>query len=352
MRTHRPAPSGDNRVDVSALLALDTDGPHLILGMFIVSNVVFTFATRDPGLPMWPRYLALVIVCAAGVLMARPHPDPFPLRDTLLVLAAVAVSTALISWTLPETGEIGRASWHLGSNMWLLWLLIIRGRAGLAWTGAVLMSVITVAWTVSVGRGAMAAFGVLDTQLGMLATGQFFVANLRATARRINALTERSVDAASAAAAAAASRQVRVQRTSEVQAIARPLLERIAAGAPLTAEDRALMREGEARLRDEVRGRSLAVPAILDATSRARARGVEVQLLDDRGAGLPSGDAMHAIVAAVTAELDAAASGSVTVRLVPAGREDAVTLTSVEGESVRRIVLDSAGRPVTQPVGG
>jgi len=340
------APSSSRTVDVSRLLALDSEGASLILGVFIVTNVVFAFTTITRLSADWPAYLAVVIVSAAGVLLVRPHPDPFPLRDSLLVVGAVAASTALLSWFLPADGSVGRESWHLGSNTWLLWFLILRGRAGLAWTAALIMAAITAAWTASTGRSALTGVMMVDTQLALLVVASLFVTGLRRSARRINELTERSVDAAAAAATAEAARQVRLQRAAEVAAVSVPLLERVATGEPLDDAERARMREAEARLRDGVRGRALATPTVLDAAAEARGRGVEVTLLDDRGAGLASGDAMARIDESVSSAL-ASATGSVTVRLLPAGREEALTVVTVDGDHVGRLALDEAGHATT-----
>ncbi|WP_062304148.1 hypothetical protein [Demequina subtropica] len=335
-------PQASRTVDVSRLLGLRSEGASLILGVFIVTNVVFTISTIQSLSVTWPAYVSAIIVSLAGVLLGRPHPDPFPLRDSWLVVGAVIVSTLLISWCLPPEGPTGRASWHLGSNTWLLWFLVLRGRTALAWGAMAAMAAITAYWAGTTGRGALGGLMMVDTQVGLLVVATLFVTSLRRTAHRINSLTERSVDAAAAAATAEAERQVRLQRAAEVAAASLPLLERIADGRPLSDAERGDVREAEARLRDGVRGRALATPAVLDAAARARARGVEVNLLDDRGSGLATGAAMARADSAVTRALDAA-SGTVTVRLLPAERAEAISIVTVAGDDVERIVLDEDG---------
>lgn len=345
MIERRATAPGARTVDVSRLLGLDTDGASLILGMFIVGNAVFALTTISTLTTAWPAYVAIVLVSGAGVLLVRPHPDPFPMRDTLVVVAAVVISTIVLSLALPAQGPIGRASWHLGSNMWLLWFLIIRGRALTAWMAALAMTGVTVVWAALVGRGWLTGITMVQTQLGLLCVASLFVASMRRTARRINTLTEMSVDAAAAAAAAEAGRQVRLQRAAEVADISEPLLTRITSGGELTDAERATMRDAEARLRDGVRGRALATPAVLDAAAAARGRGVDVVLLDDRGAGLPSGAAMSRVSESIVDELgETTEHMTVTVRLLPAGRDAAVTIVKIDGEKVRRTVLDTEGR--------
>ncbi len=78
----------------------------------------------------------------------------------------------------------------------------------------------------------------------------------------------------------------------------------------------------------------------------ARRRGVEVLLLDDRGVGLPSGDAMERVESHVSSTL-ARASGAVTVRLLPPGRDEAVTIVAVDADRVHRTGLDIDGETIT-----
>lgn len=340
----RPAPPAETAgTDVSRLLGLHTETAHLVLGMFIVSNVLFTFATAEVLEHAWMSYVAMVVVSAAGVVIVRPHPDPFPVSWTLLVLGAVVVSSLLVSLALPPDGELGRATWHLGSNTWLLWFLVLRRRAWSAWAGALLMVAVEVAWGVWSGRGAMAGILLMDTQIGLLLVATLFAVALRRTAARINELTARSVDAAALAAASEAAHEIRRQRVEELAASAVPLLERIAEGSDLTDADRRDFARVEAQLRDSVRGRSLALPVVNAAVARARGRGVEVTLLDDRGSPLPSGEAMTAIGDQIAAALDAADEGAVTVRLLPAGRDTAVTVVTRRGEATTRLTLTGEG---------
>ncbi len=85
-------------------------------------------------------------------------------------------------------------------------------------------------------------------------------------------------------------------------------------------------------------------PKIAAAATRARERGVDVTLLDDRGDGLESGEAMVRMSDAIVAKLDATHEGSVTVRLAPKGRPAAVSI--VTSNARERVELDTSGDPV------
>lgn len=331
--------------DVSRLLGLHTEGAHLVLGLFIASNVVFTFATADVLARPWASYVAMILLGVGGVILARPHPDPFPLRLTWVVLGLILVSTVLVSIAMPAGANVplGRSTWHIGAATWLLWFLILRRRVLLAWLGGVLVVGITVAWAVMVGRDAVWALLLVQSQVALLVIASLFGAMLRRTATGINELSDRLVRAAAVAASVEAARETRLSRFDELAASVVPLLERIAEGGELTAADRREFATAEAQLRDGVRGRSLATPTIVAAVARARDRGLEVTLLDDRGEVLPSVAGMRRIGDLVAATLDGMEHGAVTVRLLPAGRDVAVTVVTRDGDATTRLTLTGEG---------
>ncbi len=326
-------------VDISRLLGLHTRGALLILGVFVAANLVFVTSTAEVLAHPWASYLAMVLVSAGAVIVIRPQRDPFALGLTLVILAIVVVSTLLVSYALPDEGALGRSTWHLAGNTWLLWFLILRRRIILAWTGGLAMVAITMAWAETSGRGALAGLDLASGQILILMIATLFGGALRRSAARIDALIQRSVDAAAAAGAVEAARRIQEQRAEELADVAVPVLTRIAAGSQLTDDMRRELVRVEAQLRDSVRGRSLALPAIVDAANRARERGVDVTLLDDRGAEGPSEAHMEEIVRAVERALDAANSGSVTVRLLPPGRDESLTIVTQAGDATQRVAL-------------
>lgn len=332
-------------VDSSQLLRLSSEPARVVMGLFIFSNILYTFATLDEVKNVLPVIAAMLIVNATAVLLVLDRPDPFPVLLTIAVVAAVAISTLLVAFQLPDVGPPGRASWHLGSNTWMLFFLAMRRRPGASWLGYALMAAGTLAWSTAVGRGPLEGALLLDTHAAILFVGTLFEVNLRRTARRINEFGEHSVASAIEAAEGATSAQIRQRRVLELRASAIPLLERLVEhGPPPTDSARLQYATSEALLRDGVRGRSLITPRIANAATKARERGVEVTLLDDRGGGLESGDAMVRMSDAIVVELNAAEGGSVTVRLAPRGRPVAVSI--VTSHSRDRVELDTSGQPV------
>ncbi|WP_156160547.1 hypothetical protein [Demequina soli] len=334
-----PAPAArPGATDISRLLGLHTQGARLILGVYIASNLMFVASTADLLDQVWASYLAVALVTAGGILVTRPHPDPFPIRQTWVTLAIVVASTALVCYALPDAGSLGRSTWYLGANTWLLWFLILRRRAGYAWAGGLAMLLETMLWAATSGRGVLYGITLASAQVLLLLIATLFGGALRRSTARINGLAQRSVDAAAAASASEAARAVQDQRADELASVVVPALSLIASGAVLTDAQRDDLVRVEAQLRDSVRGRGLALPPIVAAATRARSRGVAVTLLDDRGAPLPETQA-DAIVDAVSGALDAALEGTVTVRLLPPRRDEVLTIVSQDATDIRRVAL-------------
>lgn len=339
------SPATTGVVDATQLIGLTAPAARIVMWLFILSNFVYAFATLDEVKQPAPVLLAVLVVNSAVILIVREHADPFPLLWTAAVLAAVAVSTALVAFQLPDVGPPGRASWHLGSNLWMLFFLAMRRRPGAAWLGYGIMAAITLTWSVSAGRGILDAVFLLDTHAAILLVATLFALNLRRTARRINEFDQHAVDSAIEAAEGATSAQIRKRRVVELRASAAHLLEVLVnEGPPEGALAKRDYATAEALLRDSVRGRSLMTPRIAEASTAARERGVDVTLLDDRGEGLSTGEAMVRLSEIVVAQLDACSAGSVTVRLAPKGRRVAVSIVTSDGGIHERTELDLEGR--------
>ncbi len=340
MTTHTTA----NEVDATRLLGLSSRAAHMVMWLFIATNFLYVWASLDDVKHAAPVILASLLINGAALLLVREHADPYPLAWTVAILAAVVLSTVLVAWQLPDAGPIGRASWHLGSNTWLLFFVALRRRPSAAWLGYVLMAAVTVGWSLSVGRSVMSAVSSLQTHAAILLVASLFSLNLRRTARRLNELDRRAVQSAVDAAEGATSSQIRIRRVMEIRAVAGHLLESLIRGdAPLGAEEKLTYATAEALLRDGVRGKSLMTPGIAQAANAARELGVDVTLLDDRGQGLASEEAMVRMSDVVVHHLEALTAGEITVRLAPLGRPVALSIV-VTGESGHsRIELNADG---------
>lgn len=329
--------------DTATLLHLGSEPAHVIVGLFAVTNIAFAIIYADAVTFPAVSMIALVLVLGAAVMLMVPGPDPYPLARTWIVIAVVGVSTALVTWNLPDTGEFGRATWHQSANAWLLFFLALRRRTGLAWVGFALMAALTAAWGVTSGRGALSTLMMLNTHAGTLVVATLLGAGLRRASRDIDAFSARADEAAQAQAEAQARREIRRRRVAEVVQTAGAPLRRIAQGAPFTEAERVDFQAAEADLRDSVRARGLTTPAVVTSAAAARRRGVQVVLLDDRGEPVADGLAMQRLSDAVAKVLDDATGGVVTVRLLPPGRETLLTIVAQQGDDATRITLGADG---------
>ena len=337
------SPSASQRIDPGRLIAFTSAEGRAIMALFILANAAFAWGTVGFVARPWQTAFAIAIVGAGGVLIVAKRSYPYPWTDTALILGIVVVANAMVFDSLHVSGDLGRATWNLGANTWLLFFLTIQGRPWAAWLGMVLMIAQSATWAAITDRGALAGVVMCSNHVGILLVGTLFAILLRRTAQRIEALRERALTAAAETAAADAGIEIRRARVDELSALALPLLERIGEGGPFTDAERASFARAEARLRDGVRGRALALPEVVEATEAARARGVSVTILDDRGEVIEDGDALARMVEVIVRTLGAAFAGAVTVRLQPPGRDCALTLLHVHGDEVTRIALDEHG---------
>ncbi len=148
------------------------------------------------------------------------------------------------------------------------------------------------AWTHGVGDrhlvlhhrpGAMYGVSLTVINAGPVLMSTFFAYTIRPQARVIYELREQSTQRIASASASAAILEERDAQLDRLDVLARPLLERVASGVPLTTTERQECELLEAQLRDSLRATGLQQTDVIDAVRAARNRGVEVVLLDDHG---------------------------------------------------------------------
>ncbi|WP_157154977.1 MULTISPECIES: hypothetical protein [unclassified Diaminobutyricimonas] len=319
--------------DITALLGFGTRGAGILLGLFIGVQGTLAMTTLDDVRSPWPTVLAFILVCAGAVLGSRPGPTPLAPRRTAFIVALAGIAPALVSWQLPTDGVFDHASWHFGAISLLLGMLCLRGRTLIAWLGFALLSAVTVGWTVSTGQGPFFGLELVSRHAGTLMVITVAGVTLRRMATLITeytAVEQRRNAEEAATQAGLAERRASIGR---LERIARPLLERIATGAALSPEEKRECGLIEATLRDAVRAYSLSSTRMDAAVLAARRRGVVVTLYDDRSDPLPT-DLAEEVAAWACARLGEATSGSVVVRVLPAGRPSVATIVIDDGTPV------------------
>ncbi|MGB3697066.1 MAG: hypothetical protein WBA05_06510 [Gordonia sp. (in: high G+C Gram-positive bacteria)] len=308
--------------------------------------VVLGFAAGGVLSPI--RYVAamLVMLASVGVLLGAAA-DPLGRWATAFIVSA---PPAAIAFAIPGlTPRAGMAYATLtGVAVIITGLLTVRGRPYWAWAGYVLGVVVELLAIRYAGpRPALLVVQAPNLTVQLIAT--VFAAIVRPRAQRIYALREGTEREAVARSAHEATLAVRDQQMTGLNEGARDLLDRIAAGHGLDAEQLERCRLVEARLRDRIRAPGFDNAPIAAAAWRARSAGVRVVLLDDLVAD--SRTAAAPAIAAVSAELvgmlDGAQAGDeVTARLLPAGRRSLATLAQSSRGRVVRVDFDGDGRRI------
>ncbi|MBF6354612.1 hypothetical protein IU449_08670 [Nocardia higoensis] len=286
-----------------------------------------------------PATVALVLIAVAGAIVVLVEQEPLPWRATLFVIVAVLIATTL-SRSFPREGaEVTPAT--IFAATYVLAIMVLCGRFWVAWGGVAGVMLVVLLTDLA---GTDSPFTATDVPMMTIAAVSVAVAIMGPTQRSLRVLRIEATVRAAAEATMAAENAERDRQLAELDKVARPMLERIADGADLDPGEREECRLLEAELRDRLRAPQLATEEISRAARVARARGVEVVLLDDGGFAGVARTAREEVVELAVRELTDAECGTVTIRVLPPGRRLLATVL-VDGGSVdRRTDIDRAGR--------
>lgn len=289
-----------------------------------------------------PVVLSLVLLAVAGAALVAQWPDRKPPKWVGWGSAAVVGLSNLLVLTQIRVGPQwpGWSAWSAGASMFLVLLLLLRQRTAEAIAGCAALVAAIAIWVAVQGREPALVF---TFSLGHVVA---FVFWLILTSRSGAATTaiEKALEAEGEARLAREEQltlnAVMAAKLADVSARARGTLEAIRDReiTPGLAMEARLL---EAELRDEIRAPFFTGTAVVEAARRARERGVEVLLLDDRGGEGPLGtgkradDHLRALIVERTAcALDEARAGRVVARVGPTGRRWAATILSDAGLSI------------------
>ncbi len=324
-------------------------GIRLIFAVILVVQYVLAIVSIGGVDSPWPVIAALLVYTAGVLLVAAPHPEPYPRRWVALVLLSSIAINALVLWNLPRGSWPAYADWNFGAAVWLCFFLALRGRSGSAWLGWFLMAALTQLWSWTVGETPLQSFSHVVRHIATVVVAVLFRVLLVRASVRLAALREERVARVAIESSSLAEIRERSRQAVRLDEGARAALEQIAAGDYLGDERQRGYGLLEAKLRDMLRGGDLVSSKVAQAVDEARLRGVEVVLLDDRNVPLSELKSLE-LEAALVSELAEFREGRVTARLLPAGRE---FFASVVGDSrrLRRRVdlLDASVPPVRVP---
>ncbi|WP_144791026.1 hypothetical protein [Kocuria palustris] len=268
--------------------------------------------------------IAVVLVLGPG----RRRLDELP---TIASVLAMAVCLALAREADPARYRVLSEHWSFQGLHVFVVVLALRQRTAWAWGFLCITGALAATHGARSELGPLMGAAPLATVAAVLVIGVILIAEVerlldrRREARALGASARTDDDAEQDTVSAS------IRRVHEVRRLAGGHLERIAYdSAPIEPEEVTRFRLVEAQLRDSIRGRSIASPELLEATRRARERGVSVDILDERGSVLPQ-RILRIVGEQAAAVLDAAQAGSVTIRAFTADDPTAVLIVHDPG---------------------
>lgn len=289
----------------------------VLIALFYVTQgaIACAVAVRTPsGGDALAIYVALGV---AGVLAMFWRQSSARLGSAVLTGLIIAATLAGIAVT-PSPATYGQA-WFLPAAGLVLSGVALRLRPAPTLVGLIVLVFGTVVHVVL--RGIDLELIIAAVRMGLLVVLGALLSiviqrvqrlSVRANEDAIVAMQERAWDDATG-------RELE-RRAEDLDLYARPLLQILASGVPLTDADRDRARAVEGRLRDGYRAASLVREPLTEEVMRARLRGVDVILLDDTE-NAPTEDAVIQAVTDWMSTLVARSRHRFVGRLLPADRD-------------------------------
>jgi hypothetical protein len=332
--------------DITSILRLNNWAGRVVLAFYGLGTAIVALLNLRGLVVPWIGVVCIGLLWVGLAILARPDAEPFRLSRTIAVISIVEVVTGLSAWNIADVVNPGYATWPLGAMTFLLFVLALRGRRGLAWIGFGVLAIISVTVAAVSDQNTLMVVNDVARQSGTLLIGTLFALVLRRSSQTITAIQANQLTRTTVAAATAAAARERAAQNARLERDARPALERILQAKPLSPEEQQHLLLLEATLRDGIRASGFSSDRIAAATREARERGLSVMLLDDRGSDLVDGE-RDLVEAALLEQLTTTADGAITARLSPLDREELATIVVEEGGEYRRVVVTHEGAEVT-----
>jgi hypothetical protein len=318
------------RNDASTIIGMQSKGAYAVAALFLVAAAVGVFGSS--GVSTDVDWIVVALFALGAILVVAVPGDPLSVWATAAIAAIppiqFAALTAVVDETVTQTQAVTTA---VGGGAALCAFVCVRGRILWGWGGEI--AAFVVYWIAAPDFGSAASTFV--TGAGVMVMASFFAYVVRPAAASIYALREERAKQSAEKAAVAAAEQEREDQLRRLDHLVRPVLGRIA---DRTVDD-ATRHEAvlvEATLRDSIRAKALDVPDVARAARAARERNVTVQLLDDGGLGPYGPDVADEIRQAVVHRLNCATEGSITARILPAGRPTLAAIVVQSGDDTER----------------
>lgn len=293
----------------------------------------------------WVSPACFLLLAACTWLLVRRWSGAMPMSAAWAVAVAVGAANGAQFAVIVSRPSPGWDHWTAGAGTFLACGLVLRGRGRQAWAAMALMVAGTTAWTLATG-GSLLVVGAYNGGHVLTLALWSLTAMWSDRAYRAIGFQQRRLQSLRAQRRAEEeTERVLMEARASVARRALPVLREIASGV-IDEGIRTRARLLEAELRDEIRAACFTGTAVVGAARRARARGVDVVLLDDAGstaegmteAPPPEGSERSRLVKVVARFLEGVDCGRVVVRVPPRSRGLLVVATR-DGEialSLRR----------------
>lgn len=234
-----------------------------------------------------------------------------------IVAAVLAAGAAVIVVPgLPQAGWPGYSAWPLGAATLIAVGLALRSKTDLAWLVMLVLTGLSVGWSLRVSGHVDDGLALIARQIGTLTIGSMFAVSIQRAARRNAALQRSRRQAALARQRAEVEVEARTAAAVRVRTAAGPLLTRLARPGPLTTEEQSAALALEGRLRDEIALAPLLNDDLVAALDSARRRGVDIAVLGDPHLNDASVSSRYRAASWIAAHLRRTADGSFVARAV------------------------------------
>jgi len=256
-----------------------------------------------------------IVVYFLGLIVAVFDQPGLRLKDSKAVFSFVIALAIplLMAASVSGSHRDNLSTWYVAGVATLMAVVALRHHKLMAWFGVVVMSAQVVLWG---GLGTLFNAGIFGALMLVTAAHSASV-TLASSAKAAEDFREQALITSAATAAKSAARNERQLRVEQALGTALPILNKIERQAGnLSPEERKQALAFEAILRDQIRGRHFDSPKLLSEISAARARGVEVQVLDDGGLDQLSEQEREKLLADVAERVATVFEGRLVLRSV------------------------------------
>ena len=296
------------------MISLSSRALQFFAGTFGLFHAVLGFLNL--GLFQKPNYvIAALVLYLVFLTLTVAYPGDLKVPSWLAALnlvVAMLVPLLVISG-LGENPQTPYTIWYVAGVGTLMAITAVRGHRTLAWFGTLFLIAEILVWG---GLGVLFNSGIVGAVL-MVMGAQAAASELDASAKLAKQFKDQALATEAATEAQTAARIERERRVTQTLAGVLPQLELIAGSRRgLSAKQKQTAVLTEAALRDQIRGRGLTHPELVEQVRLARTRGVEVQLLDDGGFENLTEQQASDLLKSVARELQRVKAGKVVIRSV------------------------------------